>query len=74
MKNKETIIIEYHNINDIEWYIAYSEKLGKYACYGQGNTEIKALKSFIKEREVFLKYLKDKENEQTSNNKNNFKR
>ncbi len=38
-------------------YIAYSSDLGKYACYGKGNTQIEAIQAFLDEKNNFLEYL-----------------
>lgn len=38
-------------------YIAYSNELGKYACYGIGNTQVEAISSFLKEKDEFIEYL-----------------
>ncbi len=51
------VIIEKQEYQGESWYIAYAEELGKYACYGRGNSEAEALKSFNEEKELFIEYL-----------------
>jgi len=51
------IIIEQDNYEDEKWFIAYSNELGKNACYGKGETEIEAVKSFLEEKDIFIEYL-----------------
>lgn len=38
-------------------YMAYCNELGKYSCYGVGKTYTKAMKSFLKEKEEFIRLL-----------------
>jgi uncharacterized UPF0146 family protein len=54
---KYKIIIEEQKFEDETWFIAYTNELGKYACYGKGNSEIEALNSFVKEKDAFIEYL-----------------
>jgi predicted HicB family RNase H-like nuclease len=57
-KNLEyKILIERINEDDISGYIAYSNELGKYACYGQGDTQVEAINSFLIEKDEFIEYL-----------------
>jgi len=56
-KLKYNIIIEEEKFEDEVWFIAYSNELGKYACYGKGDTEVEALQNFIEEKNDFIEYL-----------------
>jgi predicted HicB family RNase H-like nuclease len=38
-------------------YIAYTNELGKYACYGQGESYIEAMQNFLKEKNDFIEFL-----------------
>ena len=51
------IILEREELDEETWFIAYAQELGKYACYGQGDTPEEALKSFKEEKEAFIEYL-----------------
>jgi len=51
------IIIEPQKEEDEKWYIAYAKELGKYACYGKGDTPEEALKNFKEEKNAFITYL-----------------
>lgn len=51
------IIIEKEEEKGESWYIAYTNELGKFACYGRGETQIEALNSLIEEKEAFIEYL-----------------
>ncbi len=50
-------IIQKEELDGDIWYIAYTEELGKYACYGQGNTPDEALQSLIIEKDEFIEFL-----------------
>jgi predicted HicB family RNase H-like nuclease len=50
-------IIEKQEFENECWYIAYATELGKRSCYGQGDNEIDAIKSFKEEKDSFIKYL-----------------
>jgi predicted RNase H-like HicB family nuclease len=57
-KNLEyNIIIEKEMDEDDQWFIAYANELGKYSCYGRGDTREEAIGSFLEEKDVFLEYL-----------------
>lgn len=51
------IITEKQTDSDESWYIAYANELGKFACYGRGDTPAEAISSFLEEKDAFLKYL-----------------
>lgn len=51
------IIVEKQEMDGEIWYIAFSNELGKFACYGRGETQLEAINSFIEEKEVFIEYL-----------------
>jgi predicted HicB family RNase H-like nuclease len=51
------IIIEKQEDNGAHWYIAYTNELGKFACYGRGETPADAIDSFEEEKAVFIEYL-----------------
>ena len=51
------IIIEKQEMDNESWFIAYTNELGKFSCYGQGITQIEALKDFHKEKDDFIEYL-----------------
>ena len=51
------IIVEKETMDNESWYIAYSKELGKYACYGQGETAEEALESYKNEKYDFITYL-----------------
>ena len=54
---KRTYTIEW----DGEQWFCYSTEFGKYACYGLGETEMKALYDYMSNAEDFKKYLKEKD-------------
>jgi len=57
-KNLEyKILIERIIEDDKSIYIAYTNELGKYACYGKGNTQVEAISSFLLEKNEFIEYL-----------------
>jgi predicted HicB family RNase H-like nuclease len=57
-KNLEyRIIIEHQSFEDESYYICYSEELGKYSCFGQGDTINEAIKSFYIEKDLFIESL-----------------
>src|ERR1035437_6281656 len=51
------IIIEKISEEEVSAYIAYSNELGKYACYGKGDTQVDAISSFLIEKDEFIEYL-----------------
>lgn len=51
------VIIEKQKVEAESWYIAYSNELGKFACYGQGDSQIEALNNFLEEKNFFIEYL-----------------
>ncbi len=51
------IIVEKQEEDGESWFIAYSNELGKFACYGRGENQIEALQSFIEEKEAFIEFL-----------------
>ena len=51
------VIIEKEEYEGESWFIAYANELGKYACYGRGDTEEEALQSFREEKDAFIEYL-----------------
>lgn len=54
------IIVEKQEMDGETWFIAFTNELGKFACYGRGETQIEALNSFMEEKEVFIEYLFNK--------------
>jgi len=51
------IIVEKQEMEGESWFFAYTNELGKFACYGRGETQIEALNSFMDERDIFIEYL-----------------
>ena len=51
------IIVQKETLDNEIWYIAYCDELGKYACYGQGDTREEAISSFIVEKDDFIESL-----------------
>ena len=51
------IIIEKQMEDDEQWYIAFTNELGKLACYGRGDTQAEALASFFQEKDAFIEHL-----------------
>lgn len=51
------IVVEKQEIDGEIWYIAFANELGKFACYGRGDTQLEAINSFLEEKEVFIEYL-----------------
>jgi predicted RNase H-like HicB family nuclease len=51
------IIVEQEQADEETWYIAYTNELGKFACYGKGKTGADALASFEEEKNVFMGFL-----------------
>ncbi len=51
------IQIEKENYEDEKWYIAYAKELGKYSCYGKGDTPEEAVHNFLKEKDQFIEDL-----------------
>jgi len=51
------IIIEKEVEDGESWFIAYANELGKFACYGRGETQTEALNSFIEEKNAFIEFL-----------------
>lgn len=57
-KNLEyDIIIKKEKIDDESWYFAYTNELGKYACFGKGKSQIEAINNFHNEKNIFLEFL-----------------
>jgi predicted HicB family RNase H-like nuclease len=51
------IVVEKQEMEGDSWFIAYANELGKFACYGRGETQIVALNSFMEEKDAFIEYL-----------------
>jgi hypothetical protein len=51
------IHIEKINGEDEQPYMAWCNELGKYACYGRGETEAEAVSNFIEDKSSFIEYL-----------------
>ncbi len=51
------IIIEKQSEDGESWYMAYARELGKYSCYGIGDTPQQALNDFLTEKDQFITYL-----------------
>jgi len=57
------IIIEKQELDNEYWFIAYANELGKFACYGKGESQSEALENFVIEKNEFIEFLfkEDKE-------------
>jgi hypothetical protein len=53
------IVIEKQELDGESWFIAYTNELGKFACYGRGESQTEALNSFLEEKDIFIGYLFD---------------
>lgn len=51
------IVVEKQELDGESWFIAFANELGKFACYGRGETQIEALNSFMEEKDIFIEYL-----------------
>jgi predicted HicB family RNase H-like nuclease len=51
------IIVEKQEMDGESWFIAFANELGKFACYGRGETQLEALNSFMQEKDAFIEYL-----------------
>jgi len=51
------VIIRRRDLDGEQWYEAYCEELGRYSCYGIGDTQEEALKSFMAEKDSFIEQL-----------------
>jgi predicted HicB family RNase H-like nuclease len=51
------VIIEKQITEDESWFIAYTNELGKFACYGRGESQVEALNNFLEEKANFIEYL-----------------
>ena len=51
------VIIKHEKDGDDEWYVAYCEEFGLYACHGRGETPAEAFDGFQKEKDAFITYL-----------------
>ncbi|NPA43292.1 MAG: type II toxin-antitoxin system HicB family antitoxin [Chlorobi bacterium] len=59
LKDQEyTIIIEPQREGNEKWYVAYAKELGKYSCYGLGDTPEEAIADFEQAKKDFLQLLK----------------
>lgn len=57
-KNLEyKIIIEKQSFENEMYYMCFSEELGKYSCFGQGDTIEEAIKSYQVEKNIFIESL-----------------
>ncbi len=56
-----SLIIEKIQDEDGLQYYCYTEELGKYSCYGIGETEVEAINHFKEVKEGFIEYLYGKE-------------
>lgn len=57
-KNLEyKIIIEKQTFENETYYICFSEELGKYSCFGQGDSIEEAIKSYQIEKDIFIEEL-----------------
>ena len=52
-----TVIVEKQEMDGKCWFIAYTNELGKYACYGRGENQVESLNSFLEEKDGFIDYL-----------------
>lgn len=57
LKLPYSIIIDNNNNDGIIEYFAYCNELGKFSCYGIGNTTEEALKNFYEEKDIYINYL-----------------
>ncbi len=51
------IVIEKQHDDGQTWYMAYARELGKYSCYGIGDTPQQALENFLREKDEFITFL-----------------
>jgi antitoxin HicB len=51
------IIVSRDTIDNDTVFIAYSKELGKFSCYGIGETEQEAIKTFLEEKDAFIEFL-----------------
>lgn len=51
------IRIELTKESEHPFYMAYCDELGKYACYGRGETQMVAIQEFLEEKNSFIEYL-----------------
>lgn len=54
------VIIKHEFEEDANWYIAYCEEFGLFACHGKGATPSEAYDSFIIEKNAFISFLYEK--------------
>src|SRR5574344_2278354 len=54
------VIIKKQEDDGETWYVAYCNELGINACHGIGDDKISALRSFIEEKDAFIKFLYEK--------------
>jgi predicted HicB family RNase H-like nuclease len=51
------ILIEKIEDENDSMYLAYTNELGKYSCYGKGTNQIEAIQSFLEEKNDFIEHL-----------------
>ena len=51
------IIVHKEEMDGETWYNAYCKELGKFSCYGKGETASEAIESFKEQKSDFISYL-----------------
>jgi len=51
------IIVEKQEMDGERWFIAYANELGKFACFGRGDSAGEAIDSFYEEKAAFVEFL-----------------
>ncbi len=51
------VLVEPQQEDDEKWFIAYAEELGKYSCFGRGETPEEAMRDFYEQKDDFMEYL-----------------
>ena len=51
------VIVHKEKMDEETWYTAYCKELGKFSCYGKGETPADAIESFNEQKADFITYL-----------------
>lgn len=51
------IVVHKEEMDGEIWYTAYCKELGKFSCYGKGDTTAEAIESFNEQKDDFISYL-----------------
>lgn len=54
------IIIEKETLDGETWYISYCRELGRFSCYGTGETQQEAVTYFLEDKKEFIELLYNK--------------